>query len=148
MNTKNIGLATRWKSLTLLALLSCSSDLSDDAIPYQPFQDIVINLNLPEYNTLKTTGHQNIKGGVRGIILHRVNATSYRAFERNCSYQPANACATVEIHASGLYMTDPCCGSNFDFNGAPMGGAAWRPLQQYATTLTGSDLRISSDIVQ
>lgn len=139
----------RWKVLIFSIFLGCSSDLSDDSIPYVAFQDIVINLNLPEYNTLKTTGHQYINsGGVKGIILHQVNSSLYYAFERNCSYQPNNVCSTVEIHSSNLYLMDPCCGSMFGFDGNPTGGVAWRPLRRYETILNGSTLTITDSVIQ
>lgn len=137
----------RW-CIILLVLLGCSPDMSDDAIPYTAFADIVINLSLPEFNPLITTGHQNINGGVRGIILYRLNANSYYALERNCSYHPGDACATVEVHSSGLYMVDPCCGSNFDFQGNPTGGVAWRPLRRYETFLNGNVLTITDTPIQ
>lgn len=132
----------------ILALLSCSPDLSDDAIPPASFPEISINLSLPEFNLLKTKGYQNIDGGIRGIILYRKNANQYYAIERNCSYHPNEACATVEVHSSGLYIIDPCCNSNFDFEGNPTGGVAWRPLNKYATMLNGSTLTISDNTVQ
>jgi hypothetical protein len=139
----------RWRVLIFFIFFGCSSDLSDDSIPFVPFQDIVINLNLPEYNTLKTTGHQYINsGGVKGIIIHQVNSGLYYAFERNCSYQPNNVCSTVEIHSSNLYMTDPCCGSTFSFDGTVTGGVAWRPLRRYETILSGSQLTITDTILQ
>jgi hypothetical protein len=130
----------------LLFLSSCKQDFSDDAIPEGFFADIIINLNLPEYIALRNDGGTvSIDGGVRGIILHRKSATIYQAFERNCSYHPNDACATVEAHSSNLYMIDTCCGSSFDFdNGQPSGGPAWRPLRLYKTYLTGSDLTVSS----
>lgn len=139
----------RWRVLILFIFSGCSSDLSDDSIPYVSFQDIVINLNLPEYNTLKTTGHQYINsGGVKGIIVHQVNSSLYYAFERNCSYQPNNVCSTVEIHSSNLYMHDPCCGSTFSFNGEVTGGVAWRPLRRYETILNGSTLTITDSVIE
>jgi hypothetical protein len=131
-----------------LALLSCSEDQSDDAIPYQPFSDIVINLDLPEYVALRSDGNSvyNNDGGVRGIIIHRVNANTFYAFERNCSYHPNDACATVGIDGSNLYLSDSCCGSMFNFNGEPIGGPAWRPLRRYQTYANGSQLRITDEI--
>src|SRR5688572_18468381 len=111
--------------LFLSFLISCSPDLSDDAIPSVVFQDIVINLSLPEYNSLNTKGYQYLSEGVRGIIVYRINATTYYAFERTCSYQPNNACATVDVHSSGLYLMDSCCGSTFNSVGEPTGGPAW-----------------------
>ena len=133
----------------LFLLMACEPDLSDDPIPYTPFTEIIINLSFPEYTSLRTDGgYKEINGGVRGIIIYRVNATSYNAFERNCSFHPNEACATVNVHTSGLYMTDPCCSSTFNFSdGNPSGGVAWRPLRRYRTQLTGTTLSITDEII-
>src|SRR5687768_13534090 len=92
--------------LVLFISAQCGRDESDDAIPYVPFDPIIINTNLPQYFSLQTDGssHALNQGGIRGIIVHRENTTTYRAFERNCSFQPNSACATVDIHSSTLYM--------------------------------------------
>ncbi|MBL7859170.1 MAG: hypothetical protein JNM57_15865 [Cyclobacteriaceae bacterium] len=134
-------------------LTGCEPDQSDDPIPYVPFSDITLNLNLPEnIGLISDGGHKLISsslGGVQGIILYRKNSSAYYAFERNCSYQPAGACVTVEVHSSNLYMIDPCCSSIFSFpEGNPNGGPAWRPLRKYATYLNGSTLTITDEIVE
>jgi nitrite reductase/ring-hydroxylating ferredoxin subunit len=136
--------------LILFVLLGCTPDLSDDPIPIIPFVDVVINLSLPEYLSLQTNGGSKelSAGGVRGIIVYRINASSYIAYERNCSYRPNEACATVNVHSSGLFMIDPCCNSSFSFtDGTPTGGPAWRPLQRYRTQLSGTTLTISDEII-
>ncbi len=139
------------KNKLVLALigfsLSCTPELVDDPIPYIPFNDILINIGLPEYTNLRVnTGYAEINGGVRGIILYRKDQNSILAFERNCSFQPNQACATVNVHSSGLFMTDPCCNSNFSFeNGFPTSGAAWRPLRIYRTILNGNLLTITAE---
>jgi len=123
-----------------------SSDMSDDPVPYVPFDAIVINLNLPAYAGLKTNNYVYVNdGGVRGLILFRQSNTSYLAFERNCTYHPNEACSTVEVHSSTLYMVDACCSSTFNFQGEPTGGPAWRPLIQYNTSLKGTELTITDD---
>ncbi len=132
----------------LLVLPSCKPDLSDDAIPLGFFPDIILNLGLPEFNALKGDGgiYSIPDKGVRGILIYRKNSTTYLAYERNCSYHPNDACATVEAHSSNLFMIDICCGSSFGFDdGIPTGGPAWRPLRIYKTFLDGSDLTITSD---
>jgi hypothetical protein len=138
-----------WGSILLL-LIGCQPDLSDDPIPYIPFTEIVINLSFPEYASLRTNGgYKEINsGGVRGIILYRISETTYNAFERNCSFHPNDACATVNIHSSGLYLTDPCCGSTFNFSdGNPSGGIAWRPLRRYRTQVNNFTLSITDEVV-
>lgn len=137
--------------LTLLSFSGCDSEPTDDAIPWQPFDIIQINLNLPEYIQLRsdrTYAYLN-NGGVRGIIVYHESGNNYIAYERNCSFQPNSACATVEVHVSTLYMLCSCCSSTFDFaTGYPTGGPAWRPLRQYETSLTGSTLTVTDVVVE
>lgn len=131
----------------LIFLASCKPDLSDDFIPQIPFPDVIINLNLPQYINLKSDGGSvNIDGGVRGIIVYRKSSATYIAYERNCSFHPNDACATVDVHSSRLFLIDPCCGSSFGLDdGNPTGGPAWRPLRRYKTYLNGFELSISSE---
>jgi len=136
--------------LILAVSSSCKSDLSDDPIPIVPFPDFVANLISPEYQSLTVNGGYTEIGsiGVRGVILYRSSATSYLAFERNCSYRPNEACATVNVDASKLFMVDPCCNSSFSFvDGAPTGGVASGRLRIYKSTLNGTLLTITNEIV-
>jgi hypothetical protein len=132
-----------------LGLNSCKPDLTDDAIPVVPFGSVSYNLNLPQFQDLKSKGYLYLNDiGVKGVILHRLNTTAYIAYERNCSYKPNEACATVDVHASTLYMVDSCCASTFDFaSGTPTSGPAWRPLRRYETILSGTNLTITDAIV-
>ncbi len=129
-------------------LHSCSPEPIDDPIPTATFADIYLNLMLPENAILQQTGnYRYINGGVRGLIVYRAGTSQFRVFERNCSYQPNTACATVEVHSSGLYMHDVCCGSQFSFTGHPSGGPAWRPLRQYQAILNGNELLITDEVI-
>jgi len=138
----------KWWYLLLL-ISACTPSRYDDPVPFIPFLDVVINLNLPEFIALRSDGgYAQVKGGVRGIIIYRANSASYIAYERNCSFRPNEACATVNVHNSGLFIEDPCCGSNFNFSdGNPTGGPAWRPLVQYRSQLDGLTLTISSEVI-
>lgn len=131
----------------IIILTACTPNDYDDPIPYQPFPDIVLNLALPEYIGLKTTGATlAIDGGIRGIIVYCKQPGEYVAHERNCSYHPNDACATVNVDASKLFLIDPCCGSTFDLaTGMPTGGIAIRPLAQYETTYDGLNLTITDE---
>jgi nitrite reductase/ring-hydroxylating ferredoxin subunit len=134
----------------ILAMASCEPDLRDAEIPPGQFADLYINLSLPKYQPIRTDGGSMYEdGGVRGLIIYRVSASQYIAYERNCSFTPNEACATVDIHTSRIYMEDPCCGSSFSFsNGQPLGGAAWRPLRRYYTTVNSSQLTITSQVIE
>lgn len=148
MSTRNscglLGIICLW-AVTFLG--SCKPDLTDYAIPFVAFPDIVINLNLPEYTDLNSKGWVYIDGGVQGIILYKASSTSYLAYERNCSYNPINnPGAVVFADISNLFMIDHTCHSSFDFaDGTPTGGPAWRPLRRYKTVLDGTQLIISDE---
>jgi len=132
--------------LLLFTILSgCSDDSQDSEIPFVNV-DITVNLTNQQFLSLQNVnGHATISGGVRGIILYRESADTYLAFERNCSYQPLEACSIVEVDASNLFMVDQnCCGSIFDWFGIPTSGPASVPLRKYTTTLDGIFLRITN----
>lgn len=141
-----------WSRITifLLFLVACSPDLSDDAIPVAHFPDIILDLSLPSNIALASKGgvKELNEGGVRGIIVYCEDRGIYHAYERNCSYTPNQACATVDIDVSRLFMIDPCCGSSFDFKtGQPLGGVAWRPLRKFQAIANGTELIITETII-
>ena len=141
-----VSIVSGWIIL-LLGSGSCDPNPYDDPVPYAPFPDIVLNLNLPEYIGLKSTGVTlAIGGGVRGIIVYCKQPNEYVAYERNCTFHPNDACATVNVDLSKLFLVDPCCNSTFDLaSGAPTGGVAIRPLVQYATSFDGLYLTITDE---
>lgn len=125
--------------------LACEPQFFEVPIPYVPV-NIEIDINNPQFSTLNTNNYAYLNSeGVRGIIIYKKSRNQYIAFERNCSYTPNQACATVDVHSSGLYMIDTCCSSIFDFNGDPIGGPAISPLLRYNTSLNGNFLRIYND---
>lgn len=66
-------------------LLSCEPNLVDDPIPFQSFDNVVINLAFPEFIDLnKDGGFKDIsdRAGVRGIIVYRNSPSSFSAFEK------------------------------------------------------------------
>jgi Rieske Fe-S protein len=137
----------RWFSVLLVLVLSCTPE-TDEPIPFLPFADIVINTSLPEfYNLQFTGGYKNISGGVKGIIVYHATGANYNAFERNCSFQPNDACSTVEVENTGVRMHDPCCGSIFNFEGFPVSGPARNPLRQYRVNVTGTVLTITDEVI-
>jgi len=133
-----------WFWVLCLLMGSCESSEPEDQIPVAIVNE-TINLTNQQYLNLQFDGgHVNIDGGVRGITIYRVSSNEYRAFERNCSFEPLNTCARVEVDGSNLFFIDPCCTSTFDFNGFPTGGPASLPLRQYVTLLQGNFLTITN----
>lgn len=136
----------RFSYIFFFLLFSCKPDLSDDPIPQAFFADFTLNLSLPEFQALNSVGWVNRPEGVRGIIIYKKSSDTYLVYERNCSYRPNEACATVEVHLSNFYMVDTCCGSTFRFDdGEPTGAPAWRSLRRYKSYLSGNELTITSE---
>jgi hypothetical protein len=109
------------------------------------FVDETINLNNFEYNTLNNIGgYVYLEGGVRGIILYRQSPDVFRAFERNCPYQPMDECANISVDESTFFMIDSCCNSTFDFDGNPTGGPARFPLLEYSVVVNQNFLTITN----
>ena len=134
-----------------LLLAACNSATTTQTIPSISFST-QINITNQQYQALRfdngvvalpATGING--GGVKGLLVVRQSAGNYLAFERNCPYQPYDACSTVSLdRGSRLFFRDSCCTSQFDFRGNVTGGPATRPLRSYSTSLSGNLLTITN----
>ena len=129
--------------LSMLFLSSCTD--SNDYI-----QDVYVNIeipvNQPEYSDLDAIGNSIfITGGVRGIIIYHSNVNDYRAFDRNCSFEPSTQCAYIDSINSTIASCN-CCSSKFliDQNGITANGPALLPLKEYYTSFSGGILKIKN----
>lgn len=130
-----------------LALGACGSDGGGTAQPQIPLVSFneSINLSNQQYVALRAdNGAAYVAGGVRGLIVVRQNASTYLAFERNCTYRANDTCARVRIDPSRLFLRDACCGSEFDLQGRVRTGPANLPLRRYTTALSGNLLTITN----
>lgn len=141
--------------LGLLASLAAACNSNTDTTTAIPNVPVNVQLDLRDQQNKALlfdngvvsipAGSANGQGGVRGIYVVRQNATTYSAFERNCPYQPLNACATITLDKSSrLFFRDSCCTSQFGLQGQVRGGPAPRSLRQYSTSLSGSLLTITN----
>ncbi|MBF9239200.1 hypothetical protein I2I05_17485 [Hymenobacter sp. BT683] len=134
-------------------LLGACGDKNNDQplIPYAPV-NLSINITNQQYANLRVdNGAVTLPakgpagdGGVKGVIIVRQSANTFLAFERNCPYQPYDACALVSLDQSRFFMRDSCCSSQFDLRGQVTGGPTSRPLKQYSTSLQGTLLNVTN----
>ena len=137
------GIHFLWSGILVFA--ACQDQLQRDQI-HRIYVYQEINLNDFRYNNLNIIGgYVYHEAGVRGIILYRKSMSQILAFERDCPFQPSDACALVSVDLSGLFMIDTCCTSRFDFDGNPIAGPVQFPLLQYKTYQNQNYLIISSD---
>ena len=135
----------------LVATTSCGT--KTDSQPQFPYGIVNLSFDLTnqQYRALRTDGGVVLfaknspdgPAGVKGVYVVRQNAQNYLAFERNCPYQPYDACALVNLdRSSRLFLRDSCCNSQFDLRGQVTGGPALRPLVQYSVSLQGTQLTV------
>jgi len=130
--------------LLLLAFLanSCRKDNNNyvESVPV----DIYLYTNNPSFvNVSVVGGWVYITGGVRGILVYRKSNTEFMAYDRNCTYQSSEACATVVVDNTNIVAVDTCCHSRFSiYDGSVFQGPAAAPLKAYNTTFDGSVLHI------
>jgi nitrite reductase/ring-hydroxylating ferredoxin subunit len=136
-------------SVALFGLAACGSATSTQTIPSVSFST-QINITNQQYQALRYDNGVVVLpssgiagGGVKGLLVVRRDG-KYYAFDRNCPYQPYDACSLVSLDRTKLFFRDTCCNSEFDFYGQPRGGPASRQLRSYFTSLNGSLLTISN----
>jgi nitrite reductase/ring-hydroxylating ferredoxin subunit len=103
--------------LATLVLLACSNDRGDRN-PYLPeigFR-FDINLNLPLYSPLTTTGNAVFVGtqglGVRGVFVMNTGFNMYRAFEASCPNHPPSSCSTMDLNG----QTAVCACEEYEYS--------------------------------
>lgn len=126
-------------------LSSCAGD-DEGMRPVAPaLVNIEINLSNIQYQNLRQIGgFIYLEGGHRGLIVYHESQAGYRVWDRLCTNEPTDKCGVVEMHSSGFYMEDPCCGSTFDLDGFPTSGPARHALVEYSAFSDGTFLYISN----
>ena len=124
----------------LIFLFSCKKD-NEENIPEAAVEFTITVANYPDL--IAVNGYEYVSGGVQGIIIYRYTTEEFKAYDRNCSYQPYDDCAKVSVDSSGILAKDDCCGSEFQLlDGAPVSSPATKLLKQYSTEYDGIQLRV------
>lgn len=137
-----------------VVLFACrKGSINNDPIQNVPV-NITINMALPSYNHLLNPGSFVYEpGGVKGVVVVHHTDDAYYAFDRNCSFQPNNACSKIEVDSSVLIFrcgetTDSgfvkCCNSRFFMDGQVLDGSASFGLKHYQVIKTGNLLNIKN----
>ncbi len=128
--------------LILMSIAACKKD-TDNGVPITPV-DIYLYTNNPSFVNLNGVGGWvYVTGGVRGILVYRKSPSEFMAYDRNCTYQSSDACATVVVDATNILATDTCCHSKFSmYDGSVTQAPAGLPLKAYNTTFDGNVLHI------
>ncbi|MCL6461851.1 MAG: hypothetical protein I4O51_08270 [Flavobacterium micromati] len=127
--------------LLFLVLNSCSEQVARNDNPNLPNYTVLIdlNLNLPEYSSLKFVSNAVlIPGrGVRGVVVFNTGS-GYNAFDAACPNQPLSSCSTMTIKGINLL----CACDNEEYSLFTGQGKLQYPLKQYRAELNGDVLRV------
>lgn len=141
MIIKFLRISVFFVSFLILSLSqSCNKD---ERIPYV-YVNFRVYLDLPEFSGLKTPGNfVYVTGGVRGIILYCPFTDEYKAYERNCPYEPSNPDAILSVDSTGLFLVCRHCDSKFMLlDGSIINGPAKYSVLQYQTYLENNILYV------
>ncbi|MFN7259403.1 MAG: Rieske (2Fe-2S) protein [Cyclobacteriaceae bacterium] len=141
------GLNAKWVAACSLrfAAIVLFMAMFDNSYAQASFPPVTINLNYPQYQRLRLDGgYQYVDDvGMRGVIIYRLDESTYIAYERLCSFEDD---AIVSVDGSGLFMKG--CQSTYDFSdGSPTGGPARNRLLKYRTSLEGNKLLITDEVL-
>jgi len=129
--------------ISLISVISSSScNKNDDRVPNVAV-DEYINLNLPEYQPLRTPNnwvYYNYAGN-KGIIIYCTATDQFTAVERTCTFDPSVSAAIVQGIPNEIFGVDSVCGSKFNLmDGNIVNGPANQPLLKYRTRLLQNDI--------
>ena len=137
------------KNLVLILFiffLSVSSSCKKDDNQWIPnvYVNFQINPNSTEFLDLNLIGgYAYVTGGVKGIIIYRLDMETFMAYDRACPFDYDVAGSTMLVDTSGLILVDTLCGSSFIItDGSVIKGPAQRGLKQYRTHYNGDYLHI------
>lgn len=88
-------------------------------------------------------GYMYLTGGVAGIIVYRLDVSTFLAYDRACPYDWEDTNAWICVDESGLTLSDANCGSQFNIlDGGVISGPSPYPLKPYKTRFDGMILRV------
>lgn len=116
-------------------------------VPNAPF-DIMVNLNLPIYNSLLGVGGYATvdNAGYNGLIIYRRSLSEFIAFDLQSPAEDANCQQPLAVDSVNfLVLRDPCNGAEFSlFDGSPISGSKFG-LRMYMVQYDGmTTLRVTN----
>lgn len=124
-----------------MGLFAIGCNKNTDQRAFYPPVDTYLNVTLPQYTSLQVPGGwAYVTGGLKGIIVYRINATDFIAFDRNCTYNEANSCGTADVQTDNVTILCSCDGSEYNiFDGSVKKNPATLPLKGYNTSFNSGN---------
>lgn len=127
----------------LLLFCSCNGRYNHDTIPNVDLR-FTIYPNSVTYSELNHYGgYQYFTGGVAGVIVYRLDETTFFAYDRACPYDWSEHLDILWVDPSGLLIKDEHCGATFSIlDGSPVSGPTTLWLKHYKCRFDGVALLV------
>ncbi|PCH97695.1 MAG: hypothetical protein COB85_02515 [Bacteroidetes bacterium] len=130
-------------SLAVLLLSTSGCKKDEDAVPSVQVNIYIYTTDAEFADLNAVAGWIYLTGGAKGIVVYRLSQDEFMAYDRNCTYQPSESDAIIEVDQTGIAAVDNSCGSRFLLtDGSILEGPASDILKRYQTTFDGNLLRI------
>lgn len=133
-----------------LLLFSIACGDKDNTNPHSLIPNVSVNFYLypNTIDFIATGGFREYNNyGYRGIIIYRLDQSTFMAYERTCPFDANEETARVTVDLSTYSMVDSTCGSSYNLlDGMPNAGPSSSPLLQYGTYFDGNQLHIYNNI--
>lgn len=122
---------------------SCNGRYEHETIPnvdlrFTIYPNSTTYLNLNYYG-----GYEYFTGGVAGVIVYRLDETTFFAYDRACPYDWEDPDSWLWVDESGILIVDYCCGAKFNIlDGTPVSGPTTLPLKHYKCRYDGASLLV------
>ncbi len=127
--------------LLSFAINSCKKESTNENGSTSGYVDMEVNIvNYPVLNAIG--GWEYIFTGTRNLIVYRKSVSEFMAYDRQCTYQPANTCAPVIVDVSSTFISDTCKNCNSKFllvDGSVNTPPASLPLSRYQAVWDGAN---------
>lgn len=129
--------------LLLTVLISC--DVYNNPVPYKKVDFTIYPNDAMYYQLNNYGGYVYLTGGVNGIIVYRIDAWNFNAFDRACPHDFGNPDSWLYVAPDGLRLVDSLCGTTYNIlDGNVLSGPSQYPARRYNTRFDGVRLRIYS----
>lgn len=124
-----------------LLCVSCKGRYEHETIPNVDLR-FTIYPNSPNYYNLNYYGgYEYFTGGVAGVIVYRLDETTFFAYDRACPYDWEDPDSWLWVDESGILIVDSCCGAKFSIlDGTPVAGPTSLSLKHYQCLYDGASL--------
>lgn len=126
-----------------LLLASCNGRYEHSTIPNVDLR-FTIYPNSVTYSELNHYGgYQYFTGGVAGVIVYRLDESTFFAYDRACPYDWENKDSWLWVDPGGLLIVDDHCGAKFSIlDGSPVDGPTSLSLKHYKCRYDGVALLV------